>query len=152
MSGEPDPKTGKRIESPELVRAFLISHRVCAACGAAASNAHHVLQKGSPHFGDDLWGNLLPICGTGTWRCHGAFHGTPYEVTTTSADDLPSSEVVVRAGALMHRRDQAWVARRLGEHIWYWRPDVVAYLTEKLGRDPALAYLERAYLLNLTVC
>src|SRR5262249_49793873 len=119
----------------EAVRAFLVSHRACAACGDPAGNAHHILQKGSPHFGDDVPGNLLPICGTGTRLCHGAFHGTPYI----------HAKVVARRW-VKERRDTEWVARRLGQHL-AGRPDVLAYLTGKMGTVAAAEYLERFYYL-----
>jgi len=127
-----DPKQGKRTVDQSTVRAFLLMHDECAACGHISSNAHHVIQKGAPHFGDDVPGNLLAICGTGSMRCHGAIHGGPYIVEHTG-----------------QRRDQEWVARRLGEAILN-RPDVVAYVLGKLGEQPGREYLRRFYYVDVS--
>lgn len=130
----PDPKRGKRIVDRTAVRRTLLIDRACAACGRAAANAHHIVQKGSPHFGDDVEGNLLPICGSGTMGCHGAIHGTPYEV-----------QVAFRSWT--ERRDAEWVGRRLGLAIAA-RPAKIQYVLEKLGDSAGREYLARFYYLD----
>lgn len=132
-----DPKGGKRIVDPAAVRSALLQFNWCAACGVIASNAHHVIQKGSPHFGDDVAGNIVGLCGTGTMRCHGAMHGSPYVVAR--AREWPIDD------SLLDRRDQQWVARRIGHDIQEHRPDVVAYVIGKLGDVPGWDFLSRTY-------
>jgi len=110
-------------------RRTLLKSRECVACGAAASNAHHVVQKGSPHFGDDVEANLLPLCGTGTSGCHGATHGSPY----------------VRDG---HRWTAEKVNRRIGLAVAA-HPDTLSYVLDKLGQSAGREYLRRAYHLEL---
>lgn len=141
MNVTPDPKAGKRIVDPAVVRATLHRFNWCAACGGPASNAHHVIQKGSPHFGDDLPGNIMGLCGTGTMRCHGAMHGSPYleKVTDTRTS----------AGVWEERRDQAWVAERIGRDMINNRLDVIDYVVWKLGEVSGWDYLKRTYLLDL---
>lgn len=111
----------------------------CAACGGPPSNVHHVLQKGSPHFGDDVIENFLLLCGTGTTGCHGAWHGSPYIAYVKPIEGLPRQE----------RRDQAWVAGRAGRYIVRERPDTILYVIEKLGLLAAGAFLERDYRIDL---
>lgn len=125
-----------RIKDPELVKRFLLTHDECVACGKPSSNVHHVVQKGSPHFGDDVTGNLVAICGSGTMRCHGAIHGTPYSVLV--------------GGGLGERRTQEWVARRIGEHIAQHRSDILRYVFEKIGPNAGTEFLRRTYYMTLT--
>lgn len=139
----PDPKQGKRIVDRDAMRRILLADRACAACGHQAANAHHVVQKGSPHFGDDVESNLLPICGSATVRCHGAFHGTPYVAQVgrkTVTAETP--------GPWFERRDAEWVARRLGRAIAA-RPAMIRYVLEKLGDSAGREYLRRFYYLEL---
>lgn len=136
-----DPKGGKRIVDPTAVRSALLKFNWCAACGVAASNAHHVIQKGSPHFGDDVAGNIVGLCGTGTMRCHGAMHGSPYNhVLSAGHDGILGS---------YQRRDQEWVAQRIGRDILMQRTDVINYVIGKLGEDAGWDFLERTYYLNV---
>jgi len=142
VSGFPDPKPVRtarkqiRVVDRDASTRILLRYSSCAACGAPAANAHHVVQKGSPHFGDDVEENLLPICGSGTTRCHGAIHGSPYvvEIDTLGAVNPPSE-----------RRDAAWVSVRLGAAIRKSRPDVTEYVLGKLGHDAGLEFLRRFY-------
>jgi hypothetical protein len=129
MSRGPDFKQGKRLVDPDAVQRSLFRHPECAACGVVADSAHHVVQKGSPHFGDDVEENVVGLCGHGTARCHGAFHGSPYTV----------------AG---ERRDAEWVGRRIGQTLLDARPECIAYVLVKLGQNPGRAYLERFYYIS----
>ncbi len=106
--------------------AVLLASPGCASCGRRASNADHILQRGAPHFGDDDPRNGLAVCGTGTTGCHGARHGSPY-VDATGRRWTPEE-----------------VKRRLGEAI-VTDHDRLLYLYEKLGVDPARAYIAREY-------
>lgn len=111
----PDPKAPARIVDPAVVRqARLMLGDECAACGRPPGSIHHIIEKGPPHRGDDVDGNLVLVCGHGTMGCHGAIHGNPY----------------VRNG---RRWTREGVRRRIYEHIMRCRPDIVAYVNEKLG-------------------
>lgn len=41
----------------------------CASCGLPAESLHHVVPKSQS--GDDVFENLVPLCGDGTRGCHG---------------------------------------------------------------------------------
>lgn len=121
----PDPKAAPRIVDPDALAVARASGEPCASCGRRPSNAHHVVQKSAPWFGDDVAGNLLLLCGSGTARCHGAFHGNPY------VDD---------AG---RRWEQAAVASAIGCYVCKDRPDVLVYVLAKLPAP--LEFLLRTY-------
>lgn len=136
VSGEPHPKPAKRsrarirIIDPDAVKTARLVGGACAACRRAGTNAHHVINRGAPHFGDDVPENLLMLCGTGTTQCHGAVHGNPY---------------VDRAGKRWTEKD---VRRAIGAYIQLHRPDVIAYVLGKLGREQGIDYLARRYLID----
>lgn len=117
------------IDRKALVKVKLM-YDECASCGRPGSNAHHVVQKGAPHFGDDVIANLLVICGSGTMLCHGAFHGSPY----VDDDGL--------------RWTQADVALALGIAIAE-RDDILPYVYLKLGEDPGREFLRRNYYMEV---
>lgn len=100
----------------------------CASCHRPPSNAHHVIPKGSPYFGDDVVGNIVMLCGSGTMGCHGAIHGSPY----------------------VDERGKRWtendVRAEIGKTIVTIRPDVIAYVITKLGDEAGMDYLRRKYL------
>jgi hypothetical protein len=56
------PKPPPRFHNPQLVRLYRLTHPVCAVrgCGRLAV-AHHIAARG--RHGDDVWWNLLPLCG-----------------------------------------------------------------------------------------
>ncbi len=142
----------KRIVDPDARVRLLLNERACAACGGPASNAHHVLPKG--RGGDDLYANLIPLCGSGTTGCHGAWHGSPYviQLARGTARIAPEGMAVADVPAtLQERRDRDWVSERAGLYIRQRRPDVVRYLCEKLGDDFGLEFLRRNYAPYLAV-
>jgi len=123
----PDPKPAPRIRNPvALARARLLWDE-CAACGAPPANGHHVLPKGSPWFGDDVEANIVMVCGTGTFRCHGALHGNPY---------------VAHSG---QRWTQNEVRAAVGAFILAHRDDTVEYVLTKLGWTAGRQYLRTHY-------
>lgn len=75
MAGKPDPKPRKRkvASSPDyqsLVRRLLLCYPTCELCGEKRSeSAHHVIPRGQS--GDDVWENLIALCGDGVKGCHG---------------------------------------------------------------------------------
>ncbi len=133
MSGQPDFKPPPRIVDRTATKRALLTYPTCLACGQAAANGHHILAVGRGQSGDDVIENIIGLCGSGTMRCHGAFHGNPYTVQ------------IGNWVLDVERRDREWVARRIGERLPTARPDVVAYVLGKLGREPGGAFLEATY-------
>ncbi len=146
-----DPKQGKRIVDPSALARARLVYDECAACGAPATNPHHIIPRSEG--GDDLLSNLVGICGNGTMRCHGAMHGSPYtiEIGRGTARVVPKGwDMSNFPAALFERRDQQWVANRLGTHIALHRPDVIDYVKWKLGRSAGTEYLHRHYGIVMT--
>lgn len=129
-----------RIVDPDAMRRAKLLNRWCVACLHEGANSHHVLSKGSPYHGDDVIQNLLTVCGSGTMRCHGAIHGSPYVVTVpTYLNDGMSKE----------RRDAEWVNRRIGKHLLEQRWDVIDYVLKKLGAVAGADYLLRKHYITV---
>ena len=78
----------------------------CVICGEIDISIHHVLPRGQG--GDDVWENLVPLCGSGTTGCHGGVEGGLDSVT-----------------------------HALGRYIVKERPDTVEYLSQRLGSSDA---------------
>lgn len=120
-SYSPDPKvkargpkkTARTVDKKASKRAVL-KQRACVICGEPATNAHHVLGRGAPNFGDDVPENLVALCGSGTEGCHGR---------------ITVNNITAR--------------RELGEHLVLSRPDTVAYVHMKLGPGPGSDWLAR---------
>jgi hypothetical protein len=140
MAGRPDPKPERRarepirIVDPAAIRLARLLSDECAACHRPPANAHHVIERGAPHFGDDVPANIVLLCGTGTGGCHGAYHGAPYE-----------ARIITQFGVGVERRDREWVASRIGKTIMAGRPDTIAYVIGKLGGIQGYDYLHRRY-------
>ena len=129
---QPDPKperrkgnAPRRIVDPVAIRMKMATELECrAGCGRRADSAHHLIQKGAPHFGDDVMGNIVGVCGHGTAGCHGAIHGNPY----------------------VDQDGERWtterVAAAIGETLT--APEI-AYFLQKLGRDAGIEFLARHY-------
>ena len=122
-SYNPDPKPSARprkairIKDPQALKQAAIVLEVCPVCkDRPGQTVHHIVPRGSPHFGDDVLANLVVLCGHGTAGCHGAVEA---------------------------RRGDA--RQRLGEHLRHERPDAVSYVTEKLGQEAGEAWLQRHY-------
>lgn len=126
-AADPKPRARRRSGGTSTLSCVL-EERECVVCGRAAENAHHVLPKS--HGGDDEPDACLSICGSGTMRCHGAEHGSPY--TDTSG----------------HRWTTEEVRRSLGRAVLA-RPRKLAYLIGRLGEDGTRALLERRYRLTV---
>jgi hypothetical protein len=101
-----DFKDGPRIKDPELLRQAHWAFDECVICGKIDISIHHVLPRGQG--GDDVWENLVPLCGSGTHGCHGGVEG-----------GLDS------------------VCRALGLHLLQERPDTIDYLQQRLGSSEA---------------
>jgi hypothetical protein len=120
---ETDFKTAPRIRDPKLMRQAHWAFDECAICAAIDISIHHILSKSSAWgIGDDVWENLMPLCGSGTTGCHGAVEG-----------ELDS------------------VCRSVGLYIVQERPDTVEYLIKKFhtperdGLAVATEFLRRRY-------
>lgn len=121
-SYEPDWKPTKAKKAKPTRGKRPPMRNACVACGVIATNRHHVIQKGSPHFGEDIEENLAPLCGSGTSGCHGAFHGNPW---------------VDKTG---HR----WTADEVGAAIGRWLredPARIAYAIERAGMEHVRRFL-----------
>lgn len=111
----PDPKRPPRIKDPELLRQAHWAYDECVICGSINISIHHVLRRGQG--GDDVWENLVALCGDGTSGCHGGVEGS--------------------VDAVCHA---------LGRYIVCERHDTVAYLARKLGgREAAAEWLYQRY-------
>lgn len=90
--------------------------RECALCGDTGTlSLHHI----SKHPRDDMLGNLVMLCGSGTTGCHG----------------------LIEANNPMKLRE-------LGEHVLKMRPDVIDYLYRRKGSEPAQEWMRRHFLLS----
>jgi hypothetical protein len=101
-----DPKRAARIKDPELMRQAHWAFDECVICGGIDITIHHVLSRGQG--GDDVWENLVALCGSGTHGCHGNVEG-----------GLESA------------------CRALGRHLQAERPDTLDYLRRRLGSAEA---------------
>lgn len=143
MSGPSDFKPERRIIDPSATRRTLLRYRACIACGAPASNGHHLLPVGRGQTGDDVEANILSLCGTGSLGCHGALHGSPYYAVVNVAAFASVT------ASTSERRDADWVTRRIGERLPAERPDSIAYVLAKLGDTAGRDFLRRRYHLDL---
>ena len=112
---QPDPKYPRRVADSALLRALHQEWRECVICGEHRGklSLHHVHK----HPRDDVRGNLVMLCGTGTTGCHGKVE---------HAD-----------------RDSR---RALGWYLVQNRPDVLRYLATKLrGEVQARAWIQRTF-------
>lgn len=133
MSGQPDPKPVKRprklirVVDPAAVGRARLTEDECGSCRKPPSNAHHVVPKGAPYFGDDVPENIVMVCGSGTDGCHGALHGSPY------------------VDGRGKRWPEAYVRAQIGITLRHRRPDVIRYVLEKMGDEAGRDYLRRRY-------
>lgn len=87
----------------------------CVICGSINISIHHILPRSQG--GDDVWENLVPLCGDGTTGCHGGVEG-----------GLDS------------------VSHALGRYLVQERPDTLKYLQTKLrGPQAVTEWLCRRY-------
>lgn len=127
MSGEPDPKPAKRVRDSKARERAKLLRPWCEACGLGLGElGAQGLGLDAHHVlfrgqgGDDVQGNLFNLCGSGTTGCHGLVHAA-------------------------HRETRELIGRKIVAR----RPDVVAYLTDKLGKEGANDFLRRVYFAEL---
>lgn len=115
MSGQADPKPpvvkrprgGRTLRSqiydPDANKRKLLEERECRieSCGRPAGGCHHLVPKGSPHFGDDVVENLIPLCGSGTTGHHWMIENHDYETR-------------LALGAVLRPEEIAYTLRHLG--------------------------------------
>lgn len=85
MTFRPDPKPQRKprkrirvIDKSAARRKLSADGRCRCGCGRDATDGHHIVQKGSPHFGDDVEDNILPT----NHECHMRWHdGRPVQFT-----------------------------------------------------------------------
>ena len=111
-----DPKPSPRVKDPDLLARLHREWRSCALCGGTTADSsqlslHHIHR----HPRDDVRGNLVMLCGSGTTGCHGEIEA-----------HLPGA------------------SRQLRILIDLSRHDVIEYLDGKLGGlDAAFGWLDR---------
>lgn len=119
MAGRPDPRPPRRIVDREVVTAKLLSEPVCRMCGkpgrmtqigervyVAGVTAHHLIPRSQG--GDDVPGNIVPLCGDGTRGCHGDITGNLKWVRVTLRSHLQQDELeYIRA-----KKGDEWLERR----------------------------------------
>ena len=111
----PDMKPEPRVKDPVRLSILHSRWRECALCGEHRKrlSLHHI----SKHPKDDVEGNLVMLCGSGTTGCHGEIEGG--------------------------NRDKK---RELGSHILNERDDVLPYLIFRHHTEErARAWVERVY-------
>lgn len=111
----PDWKPRKRIKDPKVMRDMHAAGVQCVLC-AKRGSLHHVLPRS--RGGDDVYENLIGLCGSGTTGHHG----------------------LVEAYDLDTRND-------IGSWLLSERPDIIDYVKRRLGDEEGAAWLERKYLL-----
>jgi hypothetical protein len=106
------------VRNPALLRRLHREWRSCEVCGRTDGrlSLHHI----SKHPRDDLRGNLVMLCGSGTTGCHG----------------------------LIEAHDRR-TRQALGQVLLTDRRDVVQYLVERRGEDAARAWLAATYYVDL---
>lgn len=116
-----DPKPSARVRDLSVFREFYGFPRECVCCGIRRGEAHHLIHRSQS--GDDVMGNLIPLCGP----CHRAYHGTSYH-SAFYQRKITGGEV------------KSQIARFVrGESGEYHR----AYLIAKLGMYRAEAFVQR---------
>lgn len=109
--GRADPKPEGRARDKELLALLHLEWRECALCGANDQLSLHHINK---HPRDDIRGNLVMVCGSGTTGCHG----------------------------LIEARDSEKLAE-LGAYILKARGDTIQYLYDRMGPVAAQEWMRR---------
>ena len=121
-SVSPDPKPVRVVEEDAYTR-FHAFNWPCLVCGERPVNAAHIIGKG--RGGDTIQAALIPLCGSGSDGCHGAYD---------------NGHAYTRNG---ERFTQAYVKRCVG--FWLLSPageNARWYLTAKLGIEGSEEFLQ----------
>ena len=111
----PDWKKPKRIKDPAVFKQLHDAGVQCVLCGKRGT-LHHVLPRS--RGGDDVYENLIGLCGSGTTGHHG----------------------LIEANDLDTRND-------VGTWLLQERPDVISYVHAKLGPEAGADWLRRKLLI-----
>lgn len=95
------------------MRSLHIRGVICVLCGHSGT-LHHVYPKGQG--GDDVYENLVGLCGDGTRGCHGL---------------VENGDTGTRV--------------LLGDYLVNERPDTINYVRNKLGWEEGTSWLSRRY-------
>ena len=109
--GNPDPKPRAKIKDPALLKMLHLEWLDCALCGKTGHLSLHHINK---HPRDDIRGNLVMLCGSGTTGCHGLIEDHDHDMLIA-----------------------------LGQHILGCRGDTIVYLYEYLGAVAAQEWMRR---------
>lgn len=109
--GKADPKPEGRVRDPQLLKVLHLKWRECVLCRANDQLSLHHINK---HPRDDIEGNLVMVCGSGTTGCHG----------------------------LLEARNSEKLAE-LGVYILKARGDTIVYLYDRMGIIAAQAWMRR---------
>lgn len=122
----PDLKPARRIVDPALMRELSdAGQRIrCLVCERLPTEPHHVRLKSQG--GDDVEANIVFLC----HKCHGAYHGTPYQSERWPGAKIDAQAVRFKMGR--HFKSPAGKRTR-------------SYLVGKLGRGGAESYLKREF-------
>lgn len=112
--GSPDPRPPARVRDKALLSILHRDWRECVLCGEHRGrlNLHHIFDR------DDVRGNLVMLCGSGTTGCHG-------KVTVNDRE----------------------TKRALGLYLVHERDDVLPHIASKLDDDMrrARAWISRTH-------
>lgn len=116
-SYQPDPRPRARIKDSALMSGLHRRGVRCVLCGNRGS-LHHVLPRSAR--GDDLYENLVGLCGDGTTGEHG----------------------LVEAGDPV-------TCEKLGAYLEAERPDTIFYILDRLGEEAGKEWLRRHLYLHI---
>lgn len=107
-------KPSPRVRDPQLLRSLHIRWRECAICGETYQLSLHHINR---HPRDDLEGNLVMLCGSGTTGCHGLIeshdHVACWELRSYLRGNRPDT-IEYLNGKFPHEGAEAWLKRVLG--------------------------------------
>lgn len=108
----PIPKAPPRRVDP-LVGARVRARGRCQLCGAQPAGWpgltwHHIVPRGSPHFGDDSEDNGACLCGTGTTGCHGDVEARRPEALARFRASMTQPQL----DYVIEKKGAAWLDRR----------------------------------------
>lgn len=120
----PDPRPPKRVRDQSVYAQFHAKGHVCLHCGNRNVTAAHLL-RGSKR--EDVLAALVPLCGHGSWGCHGAFDSSQAYTGDFGRKVTPEA---VKASVAAFLRSEAGEAH-------------AAYLISKLGVFGAERFVQK---------
>lgn len=125
---EPDPRPAKRhkADANEWVVLRRLKLGPCRVCGEQLTTLHHLV--GKDLGGDDFASNLVPLCGSGTSRCHGLVEHFDRKTCQALRASLTSEEI----GYVVGKKSQYHLDRR------YPRPDDAEAMSANKGKNQSV--------------